>query len=236
MSAAATEIVFLPGFDGAAHLRAPFLEALRPYHPVRAIDYPNRTLQSLDGYCRFAAEQVPRETRSIVVAESFSGLVAARWAARDSHVEAIVLCGSFARNPIPWAVTLSAALPGMVQFGASFLSPMLAGNPDPVRRRWAEGLSNALRALDTSVIAERLRLVSREDMRPELRGLRIPIVLLQFDQDQVIGRHARGELEAVCHNAQVVRFPGPHFAIESMPRECAGAIGERIRLFDLKRT
>jgi pimeloyl-[acyl-carrier protein] methyl ester esterase len=227
MSALAPEIVFLPGFDGAGHLREPFVSALRAHGPTRSIDYPNRPLHSLNGYCRHVAEQVPKDTRSIVVAESFSGLVAARWAAMDPHVEALVLCGSFARNPIPWAVTMGASLPGMVRFGASFLEPL--GSADPARQRWARSLSDALRALETPVIAERLRLISREDVRPELKGLRIPVLLVQFDDDQVVGRHARGELEAVCHNAQVIRFPGPHFAIETMPRECAGAIGEKIR-------
>jgi pimeloyl-ACP methyl ester carboxylesterase len=234
VSAIPSEIVFLPGFDGAGDLRAPFVDALRAHHPVRSINYPNRTLDSLNGYCRYAAEQVPRGTRVILVAESFSGLVAARWAVMDSHVEALVLCGSFARNPIPWAVTMAASVPGMVRFGANFLSPL--GSTDPARQRWSRGLTDALRALDTPVIAERLALISREDVRADLRGLRIPLVLLQYDDDQVIGRHARGELEAVCHNAQVVRFPGPHFAIETMPRECADAIGERIRSIAPRRT
>ena len=66
-------------------------------------------------------------------------------------------------------------------------------------------------------------------MSPELQALRIPIVLLQFDRDEVVGSAARSELEAVCRNAHVVRFPGPHFALEVRPRECAEAIGAKIR-------
>jgi hypothetical protein len=54
------------------------------------------------------------------------------------------------------------------------------------------------------------------------------VVLVQFEDDSSSGAGA-GELEEVCHNAQVVRFPGPHFAIETMPRECAEAIGPRLR-------
>jgi hypothetical protein len=52
---------------------------------------------------------------------------------------------------------------------------------------------------------------------------------MQFDRDQVVGSRARSELEAVCRNAQVVRFPGPHYALEVRPRECAEAIGRHIR-------
>jgi hypothetical protein len=53
--------------------------------------------------------------------------------------------------------------------------------------------------------------------------------ILFLPGDQVVGRVARKGLEAVCHNAQIVRFPGPHFALELRPRECAEAIGTRIR-------
>jgi hypothetical protein len=44
-----------------------------------------------------------------------------------------------------------------------------------------------------------------------------------------VGRSARSELEAVCRNAHIVRFPGPHYALEVRPRECAEAIGGKIR-------
>ena len=228
MSGAGPRVLFLPGFDGAGSLREPFLAALREHHPARAVDYPNRPLHSLNGYCRHAASRVAPEDRLILVAESFSGLVAARWASMDPHVEALVLCAAFARDPMTWATSLGASLPSVVRFGAGFLTPP-PGNRDPMRLQWSRNLSRALRGLDDAVIGERLRLIAGEDVRPELRGLAIPIVLVQFEDDLVVGPRARGELEEVCHNAHVVRFPGPHFAIETMPRECAGAIGPRLR-------
>jgi len=222
------EALFLPGFDGAGSLREPFLAALREHHPVRAIDYPNRLLQSLNGYCRHAESQAPPASPVILVAESFSGLVAARWASMDPHVVALVLCGAFARDPIAWATSLAASVPAALRLGAAFLRPP-PGNRDPARLQWAKDLSRTLRALDDAVIGERLRIIANEDLRPELGALAIPVTLLQFEDDLVIGPGPRGELEEVCHNAHVVRFPGPHFAIETMPRECAEAIGPRLR-------
>ena len=78
------------------------------------------------------------------------------------------------------------------------------------------------------VLAERLRIIADEDVSRELASLRIPIVLVQFERDEVVGAHARNELESVCHNAHIVRFPGPHFALEVRPRECAEAIGGKL--------
>ena len=224
-TSAATEIVFLPGFDGVAELRAEFVAALGEHHPARAIGYPNRKMDTLNGYARFVAGKVGTDSRPILIAESFSGLVAARWASQDPHVAALVLCGAFARSPMPW-VSIGASLPLLAQF--LFLSSPGAASRDPARRRWSEAVTTAIRSLDPEVIAERLRLIATEDVSAELRALRIPIVLMQFQGDQVIGAEARGELEAVCANARVVRFPGPHFAIETRPRESAAALREHL--------
>jgi pimeloyl-ACP methyl ester carboxylesterase len=223
-----TEILFLPGFDGAGRLRSAFVEALGKRHPARAIAYPNRTLDTLRGYARFAAAEQSDGDRVVLVAESFSGLVAAKWAARDPRIAGIVLCGAFARSPVPWAA-FGASMPGIARFlGASVMAPIGMTSADPVRRRWGEALGDALRALDRDVIAERLRLIALSDVRPELGMLRIPVVLAQFEDDLVIGPRARAELEEACPGAQVVRVPGPHFAIETRPRETADAILPRI--------
>jgi pimeloyl-ACP methyl ester carboxylesterase len=221
---AATEIVFLPGFDGVAELREPFVSALGAHHPARALGYPNHALESLRGYVRFAAARLAPDARPVLVAESFSGLVAARWAAQDPQVAALVLCGAFARSPVPWAA-IGASMPRMAQFlGANFLGPMSFGSHDPVRKRWTGALAAALREMREEVIAERLRIIATEDVSRDLARLRIPVVLVHFDDDLVIGAGARGRLESVCHNPRVVRVPGPHFAIETRPLECAAAL------------
>ena len=216
-------VLFLPGFDGDGRLRERFLDELRPAYMARSVAYPNRVLGSLAAYCRYAAAQVAHEERVILVAESFSGLVAARWASRDPHVDGVALCGAFARNPV-WGAALGAALPSVVRFGAQFLGPLRAATADPARRAWSMAFSRTLRALDPEVIAERLRLIAEENVSEDLRALRIPVILLQFNGDLVVGPGARGELESVCHNARVIRHPGPHFALETQPRSCADAL------------
>jgi len=131
-----SQLVFLPGFDGDAGLRREFLDALAARHQVRAVSYPNRALGSLDGYREHAMAQVPVDWKPILVAESFSGLVAARWAAMDSRVEAIVLCGAFARNPVGHAAVLGVMLPGLVKLGPTFMGPISWASGDERRQRF----------------------------------------------------------------------------------------------------
>ena len=164
----------------------------------------------------------------MLVAESFSGLVAARWASRDPHVAGVVLCGAFARNPMAWGTAFGASLPALVRMGASLIKPIALAYEDPVRRQWANGLSDALQALDPEVIGERLRLIAEADITAELANLGIPVVIVQFANDQVIGPRARRELELACPAARVVRVEGPHFALETRAKDSAEAIGLHI--------
>lgn len=234
MSVRATEIVFLPGFDGDASLRAPFVEALAERRPARAIGYPNRPLGSLNGYARFAAGELAAESRPVVIAESFSGLVAARWAAKDPHVAGLVLCGAFARSPVALAA-LGARLPSMTQFlGAHLLNPIGFTPADPMRRRWSQGLAYAIATLDRDVMAERLRIIAEEDVGNELASLRIPVVIAEFAEDLVVRPSATAHLAACCASPVRVRLPGPHFAIETRPRESAAALASHLDPFFAK--
>ncbi len=220
--------IFLPGFDGAAALRGPFVAALGRRLPCEALGYPGRPLGDLDGYRREAAARVPGDAPLALVAESFSGLVAARWASRDARVRALVLCGAFARNPVGPLAALGAAAPRLVAWAARLpLRWPPAPGPGP-HARWARGFREALDALDPAVLAERLRIIAAADVRAELGALAVPVVLVQFARDRVVRARARRELEAVCHNARVVRFPGPHFALEVEPVACAEAIARAL--------
>ena len=224
MKARPTEIVFMPGFDGVAELRGEFVEALNAVAPARAIGYPNRKLETLNGYSRYASSQVTPESRPVLVAESFSGLVAARWAAQDPHVAALVLCGAFARNPSAWS-ELAAAWPATAQFfGANWMNPMSYLSGDASRRRWSQALTTAVGSLTKDVLADRLRIIATEDVSADLGALRIPVFVVRFQDDLVIDAVATAVLEAACHEPIAVKVPGPHYAIEIRPRESAAAL------------
>ena len=232
VSGRATEAIFLPGFDGAARLRDEFVSELGKRVPSRSIGYPNRNLHTLEGYWRHAASELAEGSRPVLIAESFSGLVAARWAASEPRIAGVVLCGAFARNPSRIAAALGAAWPSAAKFtGTRFMTPYLLARHeirDAREKRWTRALPEALGELQPSVIGERLRLIARESTARDLSKLTIPIVLVHFEGDRIIHRGARRHLESVCHNAKVMRLPGPHFALETRPLQCAEAIADSI--------
>jgi pimeloyl-ACP methyl ester carboxylesterase len=221
-------VVFLPGFDGEASLRSEFVAELGRHFPALGVSYPRRMLGSLDAYRTHAMAQVPVDWNPVLVAESFSGLVAASWAAVDSRVSALVMCAAFARNPVGYAASIGATIPGAARLGSPLMAVLARFASEPRRRAWGAALSRVLRDLPADVVAERLRLIAAADAGPHLSGLRIPVVIVQFESDAVIGRPARDHLEAVCHNAHILRIPGPHFALETRPAECAQAIAKSL--------
>jgi hypothetical protein len=224
-----TPLVFLPGFDGDATLRQEFTAELAKAHAVRPVSYPNRALGSIDGYRAHAMGETPVDWHPVVIAESFSGLVAACWASVDPRVRGVVLCGAFARNPVGGAAAFGASFPGLVKAGPALWSPVARVSGNARRIRWADGLTQALGTLRDDVVSERLRLIASEDAGALLGSLRIPVLVVNFGSDLVVRTAARAHLAGVCHNAHVLDLPGPHFALETRPRECAAAIGERIR-------
>ena len=219
-----SQVVFLPGFDGRAELRREFLDALAARHEVRAVTYPNRMLGSLEAYRDHAMAAAPVDWKPVLVAESFSGLVATRWAEIDSRVRGLVLCAAFARNPVGQAASLGAMLPALVKMGPGFMGPLAWGSGDERRSRWGAGLTRALGDLDDDVVAERLRLIAGEDISTTLAALRVPVVVVHFTGDLVIGSLARTHLEQACREPRVLRLEGPHFALATRPFECAAAI------------
>jgi pimeloyl-[acyl-carrier protein] methyl ester esterase len=224
-----SQLVFLPGFDGDAALRRDFVAALARHHDVRAVSYPNKPLGSLDAYRVHAMGEAPVDWEPILVAESFSGLVATRWAGLDPRVRALVLCGSFARNPMGYATELGAAWPALVKMGPALMNPAVQLSGNPARRRWSAGFARTLGGLRSDVVAERMRLIATEDVGDILATLGVPVVVLQFEDDLVVGSSARAQLETACARPHVLRIAGPHFALETRPGECAEAIERGLR-------
>lgn len=226
----APQVVFLPGLDGETFLRDPFLEALRESFPVTAIIYPNQVLGSVGAYGEFAARGLDPPGGFILVAESFSGLIAIRWAATDKRVKGLVLCGAFVQNPMGLATKIAAARPGAVKWiGARALHPFGKLKENAVLRRVIDGLRLSLEVIDADVLGERLRMVRDYDARKALSRVKVPTVLLHFSGDLLVGETHRRYVETLCHNPESIRIEGPHLAIETRPRDCAAALREPIQ-------
>ena len=93
------KVVLLPGLDGTGRLFAPLLRALPGLEPI-VVSYPCREVLDVQGLLHVIEGALPTEPY-ILVAESFSGPLAVRVAARRPlGLRGLVLVASFVRSPL----------------------------------------------------------------------------------------------------------------------------------------
>jgi hypothetical protein len=90
----------LPGLDGTGLLFRPLVAAM-PDTGTKVVSYPNDKALSLDEHARWAIRNLPGG-KAVLVAESFSGLVALRvlQEARSCGTRRRFSCASFASAPM----------------------------------------------------------------------------------------------------------------------------------------
>ncbi len=95
-------LILLPGLHGTADLFEAFLKVVPAEFPRQAISYPTEQYLPYDQLLTRLEEELKAERSLVLIAESFSGPLAVRFAAaHPRRVRAVVLCASFVRLPLP---------------------------------------------------------------------------------------------------------------------------------------
>ena len=216
-------LVLLPGMDGTGRMFEPFLAALGDFE-TRVVRYP-AALMSYAACIHHVRTLLPRDQPFVLLGESFSGPVAVALAAeRPEGLVALVLCGTFARNPRPglaWAAPLLRFLPAR-RLPLALIRFLLLG-------RWA---TEPLLALVRSMLPEvpaatlkgRLLAVVAGDQTPLLGRIQVPTLALAAAQDRLVPPAATRWLRAHLPNLDIARLQGPHWLLQTRPDATAQAI------------
>jgi pimeloyl-ACP methyl ester carboxylesterase len=220
------KLVLLPGLDGTGELFEPFAMAMVGVD-CRVVRYPvDRTLDYA-GHAAFARETLPDREPFVLLGESFSGPVAIAIAAKDPPgLRGVVLCCSFASNPLPALAPLRrliSAAPA-VKLPSRWFAPWLFarhGTPE-LRRAYVRAMSR----VSAATLRARVAAVLSVDVREQLRQVAVPMLYLQATADRLIPGSALREIQRMRGDLRVARFEAPHFLLQTRPRECAGEIRE----------
>src|SRR3979490_2643495 len=99
----APAVVLLPGLDGTGKLFAEFAQHLRPSVDPIIVPYPKDQVLGYDELEALVLASLLSNRLFVLLGESFSGPIAIRIAARaPAGLVAVILCGTFAKNPFPW--------------------------------------------------------------------------------------------------------------------------------------
>ncbi|MBC8070120.1 MAG: alpha/beta hydrolase [Deltaproteobacteria bacterium] len=222
----AMHLVLMPGMDGTGVLFQPLLEQLAPSESACVIRYPGDEQLGYDELLATVERALPTAGRYALIAESFSGPLALRVAARNPvGLAAVVLAASFVTNPLRlvprWAAALAspwlfATVPKHAQAWAVF-----DGAPsEPLRELFREAQTQVLPA----VMAARARAIMRVDATADLRACPVPVSYLQAIRDRVVSASCLRRNLVARPDVAVRRIDAPHLILQTAPAQSLVAI------------
>jgi pimeloyl-ACP methyl ester carboxylesterase len=223
-------LVLLPGMDGSGRLFGGLLRALPGAYSTIVVGYPNETVITKDALVEYVERFLPVDEPFVLIAESFSGPIALRVAARArTDLRGVVLVSSFIRSPVrSMGSTLSVVAPLL------FTLPL----PNWVIRRWLAGqeasadlvreVRDSIRSVRPGVLSARLRQLLSEDVSDEAARCRVPLLYIGGTRDRLVTRRSEDALRAVRSDLKTSFIEAPHLVLQARPNEAARCILEFI--------
>jgi pimeloyl-ACP methyl ester carboxylesterase len=218
------KLILLPGLDGTGELFSPFLELLRGF-PTQVIAYPRDRAMNYAEHEAFARGKLPANEDYVLLAESFSGPVGIAIAAdAPPQLKGLILCGTFASNPLPLFGPLSTfvgSAPAM-RVPPALMAPWLyAGRGTPELRR---AHAKAMTLVAPVAIRARVAAILAVDYRPLLRRIEVPILYMRALADRLIPASAGRAILQLRPDAEWTEIDAPHFLLQTEPVACVAAV------------
>jgi pimeloyl-ACP methyl ester carboxylesterase len=221
-------LVLLPGLDGTGSLFGPLLNNLPIQFTASVVAYPCDKALNYQQLFPHIREAIPWGNPYTLVAESFSGPLALLFAAEQTEdIQAIVLCASFATNPlhpiVEWARHLLKDSLFRKPPPEALLLKYLAGEDCPPA--FLEGVKHAIASVRPEVLAHRIHMMLDTDARPALQACEKPLLYLLAEQDKIVGKRGLEAIQAAKpRNVTAVSIDAPHLLLQRQPREAIAAI------------
>jgi pimeloyl-ACP methyl ester carboxylesterase len=218
-------LVLLPGLDGTGKLFSELVKCLGSSVDSLIVAYPKDQPMGYDELEALVWAALPRNQPFVLLGESFSGPIAIRIAARSpAGLVAVVLCGTFAKNPFPWlwwARPLAAYLP-LKSLPRWVRAPLMWGSTSP--QRAPAQMERAMAGVSPAVIRRRIAALLAVDESAALGAIRLPTLVLRARRDRVISRAATQWILKILPRTRLVEIDGPHLLLQTRPAECAAAV------------
>jgi pimeloyl-[acyl-carrier protein] methyl ester esterase len=225
-------LVLLPGMEGTGRLFESFLRILPAELSPIVVSYPADRLVDYEELTQRVRQSLPTDSDSVLVAESFSGPIAARLA-RESpgSIRAVIFAASFLHSPLPrafrWLWLPARFL--LVWPGLTRPAPKTAIAGWDCPADLLEQIQAVIGSVPTAILARRLRLVLASRPQAAPGDLKQPILYLSGRRDRLIGKRGLQTLLAIKPDASAVQIDGPHLLLQTRPREVWQAIESFLR-------
>jgi pimeloyl-ACP methyl ester carboxylesterase len=223
-------LVLLPGLHGTADLFAEFAAALGPEHEAIAVSYPPDLPLDYAELESIVRPRLPADRPFVLLGESFSGPIAISIAASaPSGLCGLVLCVSFAKNPLPLFAALrhfSGILPIWRSAYVPFVRLMLGRFSTSLR---IAAMMRAIAPVGPAVLRARIRAILSVDATPHLSHIHVPVLYLQAAKDRVVSGAAAQLISRSLPGTQIIELDAPHFLLQVVPAAAAREVRAFLR-------
>jgi pimeloyl-ACP methyl ester carboxylesterase len=217
--------LLIPGLDGTGELFRTQWDALEPTHRLCPWSYGPGTGSGIEDLVEKIGDATATEPPGsvLVIAESFGGLVALSFVLRyPDRVSRLILINTFPYYRRRIRIRLARLLAPLLVFSMArwvkdfVIDRTLEREGIPVEAR--DHYSRTIRKVPLEEYHWRLYLIRQADLRPRLREIRVPTLLLASGRDKLVPsiREARF-MASRLRDAQVREFPQAGHALLMTP-------------------
>jgi pimeloyl-ACP methyl ester carboxylesterase len=214
--------VFLPGMDGTGLLFEPILRLWTESPPPIVVSYPSDRVLGYEQLQSYVVSLLPVTDPYVLIAESYSGPIAARIAAtRPPMMRGLVLSATFIRKPRGWIGDWSRFFIGPYLFRQTwthFIAEAIL--------KW-QGLTEgqiklvvgALEYVRPHVLVARLKEALDVEAFEDLRKCNVPVLCLYAERDLVLADRCHELIGQANPKVKLVGLDTPHFLLQAKPAE-----------------
>jgi pimeloyl-ACP methyl ester carboxylesterase len=220
--------ILLPGFDGTGRLFAPLLRAMPPGIDPVVVAYPADRTCSAEELVEVVLARLPESEACVFVAESFSGPIALKAAARlKKPPAAVVLCASFAQCPLPRiliAVLKSFAIAcGRTRPPSWLVRRYLLGEAE---EDVVALFYRAIGEVSPRVLTDRFSVLLEFDEHFAPPTLKCPLLYLQAGKDRLVTARNFEIVQRRYPGTHLERVESPHLILQVQPQASVRAISQ----------
>lgn len=228
------DYLLIPGFVGTGRLFRPLIDTAAFARMPTICLHTDPALSIADMAADICAQSRDWR-RTVIIAESMGGLIAAEVAARPASTpRAVVFAGTFASSPQRALIRLSRLLPlslvywlRTTRLGIRLAATGLAANADLV-----ELVQSVNRELSATAWRQRIDLIHSTDVRAALARITAPACYLRALNDRLVPKAASELFCSQLRNVTCIDIPGPHLLLQVEPERCLNAIATFLESLD----
>ncbi|MFY0675906.1 MAG: alpha/beta hydrolase [Neptuniibacter sp.] len=227
------KLVLLPGMDGTGILFEAVLPELLKMNTV-VLTLPKSGAQDYLTLSKHVVKHLPDES-FILVAESFSGGIAAAMSSQDiPNLKGIIFVASFLSAPKRLLARIMSWLPvrNIAKLPmASLAHRLFCLGWDADNKELGQFL-RAIEAVPSSTLKSRLKVIASSKFR-EFKSA-IPAVYIGASRDKLVSSGKKKEFKKAYPKIVFTEVEGPHFVLQTQPKAGAAAIIEAVQLLTNK--